>query len=802
MTVPVPFEWLEGWDQPLLGPGPFRVIGIDLGTTNSTITEVVWQPGGGPPISEVIDVPQPTRLGEIVQDIVPSVVARLGSDVLVGEGAHRLRGDEALRRNNDIFWSTKNEIGTSRIYAQAPEGFKTPRDIATHILKFLHQAALENAGGEIDRVVVTVPASFQWTQRQDTLQAGLGAGLEVGAGDLLDEPVAAFLDFLVTNGSDALPEGRDALNTLVLDFGGGTCDVALLNVARLAGGEVRVAREAVSRFHRIGGSDIDDQIAVDVLLPELMRQSDRSARQYSYTQKRDHILPMLVTIADNLKEKLSDRIVQLQGLGTYDPDDTGLSVSLPGRSTVPTGKGGEHLMLDSPSLDLAQLRHSTRRFVSSSLLTPMRGEYTLVTSVFAPVSDVLDRRGLDPDDIDVVLLVGGSSLLPTFFEAVEAYFPGASILRYRERRDALRCVGRGAAYHALLLAAYGTSPLRPTTGDALSLRVQGGTMEIVPRNAYLPYPAEGASAEFDQLRLPKGDGAGPATLRLELATGTNDGIFTDERVLHSHTVEVPPPATGGDPITLKVSVDENQVVSLIATIHSGPHRQTVELELDNPSSVVENPGTDEERLLELEELVRQVPSNRRPEIVVEMAGLHEKLGSRERAREMYARALPRLSAKRQADVHNSLGILCGELHDLDAQADHYRESARLGGYSAPLFNLALAYHQEGQRLGDALKIVDEAIEMKADPAYLILRSQILKDLGQRDEAQVALGKAIARAEDLDLSEERDFQLGWVRTGAKALGRNDMVMEIDRVRADRRKQGHVVQADDDLPVRDI
>ena len=798
----VPFTWLEGWNQPLLGPGPFRVIGIDLGTTNSTITEVVWQPGGGPPIEEVIEVPQPTRHGEIVQDIVPSVVATLGGEILVGEGAHRLRGDDALKRNKDIFWSTKNEIGTSRRYVNAPDGVQTPRDIATHILKFLHQAALENAGGEIDRVVVTVPASFQWTQRQDTLKAAQDAGLEVGAGDLLDEPVAAFLDFLVTSGSDSLPEERDPLNTLVLDFGGGTCDVALLNVSRLAAGEVRVAREAVSRFHRIGGSDIDDQIAFDVLLPELMRQSDRTARQYSFTQKRDHILPMLVTIAENLKVKLSNRIVQLQGLGAYDPDDTGLSVSLPGRSTIPTGKGGEHLMLDSPSLDLAQFRHATRRFVSSSLLTPVSGEYTLATSVFAPVTDVLDRRGFDPEDIDAVLVVGGSSLLPTLMEAVEAYFPGASILRYRERRDALRCVGRGAAYHALLMAAYGTSPLRPTTGDALSLRVQGGTMEIVPRNAVLPYPGEGRSVEFDQLRMPKGDGAGPATLRLELATGTNDGVFTDERVLHSQTVDVPPPAAAGDPITLMVSVDENQVVSLIATIRSGPHTQTAELEFDNPTSVVENPGQDEEQLLELEESFRQASSERKPEIMVEIAAIHEKLGRREQAREMYERALPRLSPRRQAGVHNTLGILCGELHDPDAQADHYREAARLSGQSYPLFNLALAYHSQGHRPDEALKIIDDAIAMQSDPPYLILRSKILKSLGRRGEAQVVLGKAIDKAEELEMSEQRDFQLVWVRSGAKAMGREDIVTEIDRVRAERNKQGQVVQVDDDLPVRDI
>ena len=433
----------------------------------------------------------------------------------------------------------------------------------------------------------------------------------------------------------------------------------------------------------------------------------------------------------------------------------------------------------------------------------MRGEYTLATSVFAPVLDVLDRRGMEAADIDAVLLVGGSSLLPTFVEAVERFFSTASILRFKERRDALRCVGRGAAYHALLLAAYGTSPMRPTTGDALSLRVQGGTVPIVPRNALLPFPADGDSAEFSGLRMPQGDGRRATTLRLELAAGgPADTLLADERVLHSRTVAVSPPAAAGDPITVRVSVDENQVVTLTATIRSGEVEQTMNLELDNPFSIVENPGRDEEKLIELEERIRQAPANRQPEILLDIAGLLEKLGRREQARQMYERVLPRLPLSKQAEVHNSLGILCGKLHDLDAQADHYRESARLCGESYPLFNLALAYHREGHILDQALEIINEAISMKDNPPYVILKAQILKDLGRTAEADKILAHAIDDAEDMELAREDDFQLGWMRIGAEELGRADLVTEIDRIRAERKRQGQIVQLDDDLPIQDV
>jgi molecular chaperone DnaK (HSP70) len=250
-----PFSWMSAWDKKPVIDRPIRVIGIDLGTTNSTVTEIVWSPNSSePPVTNLIQIPQETTNGQIVFDLVPSVVASHDDKIFVGTGAQRLRSSTALLgRNKQIWWDTKNEIGTRRIYAGAPEGFRTPWEIAAKILKFLNEAAIDESEMPIDRVVVTVPASFQLTQRKDTINAAKTAGIELKGQDLMAEPVAAFLDFLTWSKGEAL-SAKKVNRVMVVDFGGGTCDIALLQLTKSDAGNLEVANKGVSRFHRIGGS--------------------------------------------------------------------------------------------------------------------------------------------------------------------------------------------------------------------------------------------------------------------------------------------------------------------------------------------------------------------------------------------------------------------------------------------------------------------------------------------------------------------------------------------------------------------
>jgi molecular chaperone DnaK (HSP70) len=121
-------------------------VGIDLGTTNSVIALSGWDPSD-PDVLTVrcLEVEQPIEdLGINIGVLVPSVVAVTAGKTFVGEGAKRLvaKGASAgLRRNRDFFFETKNEMGTDRRYAQAPEGYRTPGEIGGHVLRFLMDSA-------------------------------------------------------------------------------------------------------------------------------------------------------------------------------------------------------------------------------------------------------------------------------------------------------------------------------------------------------------------------------------------------------------------------------------------------------------------------------------------------------------------------------------------------------------------------------------------------------------------------------------------------------------------------------------
>ena len=147
---------------------PLRVIGVDLGTTNSAVAEIVVPVDvDHAPEARCLDVEQPTRQGPQFHTLVPSVLALHDGQLYVGAGAKDLRariGDLELAWNRSIFWDCKNDIGVRRTYHKAPAGFRSAKEIAGHLLRFLMDSASGGDNSPADETVVTVPASFQAAQ--------------------------------------------------------------------------------------------------------------------------------------------------------------------------------------------------------------------------------------------------------------------------------------------------------------------------------------------------------------------------------------------------------------------------------------------------------------------------------------------------------------------------------------------------------------------------------------------------------------------------------------------------------------
>ena len=253
------------------------------------------------------------------------------------------------------------------------------------MIERLLQAALAEEPGTPDRVVVTVPASFQAAQRRDTLEAARLAGLELSGGDLLDEPVAAFLDYITAQdrGRGQAPplhptpsaSGRGHAQPLhaqgeaggigrggtlvVLDFGGGTCDVAVMRVAREAGGPLRVSPLAVSRYHRLGGGDVDAAVVHEVLIPQLARENALGPFDLTFEDKKKVLEPSLLGLAEALKISLCTEVARLEQFGKYEGADKG-AIAAQQPVTVELRLGDRTLKLTRPRLTAAAFEEAAR----------------------------------------------------------------------------------------------------------------------------------------------------------------------------------------------------------------------------------------------------------------------------------------------------------------------------------------------------------------------------------------------------------------------------------------------------------
>lgn len=489
-------------------------------------------------------------------------------------------------------------MGARRTYHLAPQGFRSASEIAAKVLSFLKTAAEEADRTPLSRTVVTVPASFQVAQRADTLRAAEMAGLKIAGGDLLDEPVAAFLDYLVSHQAEILGATPADSNLVVFDFGGGTCDVAVFRFSpKGQSGRMEISPLSVSRYHRLGGGDIDTAIVHQVLIPQLLEQTTLPASDLSYEDRKLHIEPALLSVAESLKIGLCIEISRLQCFGKYDgADKTAVVKTQPGAYPCPCPS--RDLVLQSPRLSAAQFEAVLKPFLDTDLLYARETEYQLTCSIFAPMQDALERAGLNPSDVNLCLLVGGSSLIPEVQTAVARYFTSARTLTYEDREASQVAVARGAAYHALALALCNRSLIQPVAPDVISIRTSSGLSTLVPRGAQLPFPGPDEFGENLSLVVPKTSILDSVRLRVEIVAGT------EARPIFIGAWDIPGPINRGEPLRLKFHLDENQALHLELTLRDQPNTPPFTCMIENPLTHVVNPHAIRQRIDEIEENLR------------------------------------------------------------------------------------------------------------------------------------------------------------------------------------------------------
>lgn len=388
-----------------------KIIGIDLGTTNSCVAVLE----GGEPV--VIPNSEGART-------TPSVVAfSKTGELLVGQVAKR----QAITNPDKTVISIKRHMGTD--YKVNIDGKAyTPQEISAMILRKLKEDAEAYLGEPVTQAVITVPAYFTDSQRQATKDAGKIAGLEVLR--IINEPTAASLAYGLDKDNDH--------TILVFDLGGGTFDVSILE---LGDGVFEV--KATSGNNRLGGDDFDRRI-MDYLIAEFRREHGVDLSQDKMAMQR-------------LKEAAEKAKIELSSLQST-------NINLPFISANESGP----LHLDI-NLTRAKFNELTA---------------DLVEATMGPTQRALDDAGLRPDQIDKIILVGGSTRIPAVQEAIRNKLgkePSKGI-------NPDECVAVGAAIQAGVLGGEVKDiVLLDVTPLSLGIETLGGVFtKLIERNTTIP----------------------------------------------------------------------------------------------------------------------------------------------------------------------------------------------------------------------------------------------------------------------------------------------------------------------------
>ena len=468
-----------------------KIIGIDLGTTNSCVA--------------VMEGGQPTVIANAEGSrTTPSVVAfTKDGERLIGQVAKR----QAVTNPDRTVISIKREMGTT--YKVNIDGKQyTPQDISAMILSKMKETAESYLGEKVTQAVITVPAYFNDSQRQATKDAGRIAGLEVLR--IINEPTAASLAY----GLDK----EENQKILVYDLGGGTFDVSILDI-----GDGVFEVLSTNGNTRLGGDDFDQRI-IDYVAEQFRKENGIDLKQDKIAAQR-------------LKEAAEKAKIELSGTTTA-------NINLPFITADATGP--KHL-------DVTLTRAKFDELTSD-----------LVDATVEPMRKALKDAGLSVDQINKVILVGGSTRIPAVQDAVKKV-TGKEPFKGINPDE---CVAIGAAIQGGVLGGEVKDVLLlDVTPLSLGLETEGHIFtRLIDRNTTIP-------TSKSQVFSTAADGQ--TTVEIHVLQGERQMAYDNKTLGRFQLTGIAPAPRGVPQIEVTFSIDNNGIVNVSAKDKATGHEQQI-----------------------------------------------------------------------------------------------------------------------------------------------------------------------------------------------------------------------------------